>query len=148
RCEVLERVVGQLLHQRHDGELAATCKVERVAVGRRTHHVFGADGAAGAAAALDDEWLAKQLGEPIGRDAPEYVGNAAWPIGHDAPPRLARPFLRMDRRDPSSDCGCEDRRMQERAQRVPPHHCFVPKIWDWSVKTHAINMSYHSDISL
>src|SRR5882757_5159455 len=46
-------------------------------VGRRAHHVFGADGAASAAAALDDERLTEHLGEPVGGDPPEHICDAA-----------------------------------------------------------------------
>src|SRR5260370_2523423 len=95
RREVLDRVVGQLLHQRNDGEWRATSEVQRVAIGRRAYHVFGANGAGSAAATLDDERLTEHLGEPVGSDAPEHIRDPAWAVGHDDFNRMGRPFLRM-----------------------------------------------------
>ena len=45
RSEILERIVGELLHQRVDGELRSAGKIERVAVSGGARCRFGADDA-------------------------------------------------------------------------------------------------------
>src|SRR5262249_33827219 len=54
-----------------------------VPIGRRMHDGLGRDIAAGARAILDDELLAKPLGQPLSYEARQDVGRATSPKADD-----------------------------------------------------------------
>ena len=56
---------------------------ERVAVGRRLRNWLGADASAGTRPVLDDEWLAKPIGQPLPDQACENVRSAAGGLADD-----------------------------------------------------------------
>src|SRR5256885_1064138 len=68
---------------------------QRVAVGRRLGRGIDADGAAAAAAVVDDHALAEALPELRGDEAPDHVVRAAGREGNDEAHRLRRISLRM-----------------------------------------------------
>jgi hypothetical protein len=64
-----------------------------IAVGRRAHHEFGAEVAAGAGLVVDHELLLEALGELLRHGARQDVGGAAGGEGHhhlDRPGRIGR----------------------------------------------------------
>lgn len=84
RREVLERIVGKVrLHEGIDGERPVRADEQRVAVGRRVRHEFGADAAAGAAAVVDHNRLAERARNAFADDAADDVGVAAGGERHD-----------------------------------------------------------------
>src|SRR5262249_6964858 len=92
------------------------CEVERVAVGRRTHDVLGADRAAGASAALDHERLAQHFGETVGSEPREYVGDAARAVGHDDFHGTRRPILRI-----GDACSRSEQRRRQQTGKTALH---------------------------
>ena len=100
RREGLQRVDGQLVKRRID-RMRDGDDQQRVAVGRRLRHQFGADDAAGAGLVLDDELLAEPLAEAAQLDdARQDVVQPARRERHDHPHRLVRRVvLRRDRRE-------------------------------------------------
>ena len=103
RREILERVVGRLLAQRHrGGHRAVGGEHERVAVGGHARHLLGGDRAVGAGPVLDD-----RPAGPSARRAPapmmRVVGSAEPPGG--------KPTMRQNRLSTDADCaGAESTR--------------------------------------
>ena len=89
--EILQRIVAELgLHEGIDGERAVRADEQRVAVGRRARHRFGADAAAGAAAVVDHHRLAERARDPFADQAADDVGIAAGRERHDQMDRPVR----------------------------------------------------------
>ena len=78
---------------------AAIDHQKRIAISRRTHDRFGGDIVVGAWPALDDEWLAEALRQPLTQQARQGVVRAASRITNDKAHRPHRITL----------CPCETR---------------------------------------
>jgi len=106
RREVLDRIVGRRGVERADrGERQIHRKQQRVAVGRRTRHVFGADVGRAADPVLDQNRLAERLAQRLGDEPRLHVVGAARREGHDQMDRLGRVCLRRRRRGERQYCG-------------------------------------------
>ena len=96
RREGFQRVVGQRVEPRID-RARERHDQQRVAVLWRVGDDLAADHAAGAAAIVDDDLLAKPLAEMLGDDAGDDVVDAAGRERHDEPHRLVRVVSRRSR---------------------------------------------------
>ena len=114
RLEVLDRVVGQARIERRVHREGGGVVEDGVAVALRFRRHRRADGAAGAAAVVDDELLAECSLSSGEQDAAHGVGAAARRIGHDHLDRRRRPIgLRRG--------GSERPHQRRRARRGPQH---------------------------
>ncbi|MNN31100.1 hypothetical protein D3C81_1447730 [compost metagenome] len=94
RREVLDRVIGQLLHQRRVGRMRGVGGHEqRIAVRGRLRNQLRRDGAVGAGAIVDHHVLAERIAQFLGRDARDGIGAAAGGKRHDKADRTAGPAI-------------------------------------------------------
>jgi hypothetical protein len=97
RREVVERIVaGGRIERRVDRQIRRA-EQERVAVRRRVGRLVGADIAAGAAAVLDDDLLAPDLGQALRQRTRQRVTAAARWKRHDQTHEAVRIALRTRR---------------------------------------------------
>ena len=95
RRKILARVIADIgIERRIDRKRAGAADHQRVAVGLGLRDLARRDGAAGAAAVLDDDLLAERLAHLVGDDARDGVVAAAGRIGHDQRDRAGRIVLR------------------------------------------------------
>ena len=92
--EILDGIVGHFFVQAGIGDEAGTGEEQRIAVIGRMCHDLGADIAVGAAAVLDDKWLAQRLRQALREDAPGRVHATAGGEGNDPFHRAFRIVLR------------------------------------------------------
>jgi hypothetical protein len=117
RLEVPDGVIRQIGVERRVHRVGGGVIHDGVAVAIRLGHRRGGDGAAGAAAIVDDELLAPHVAELLEQDAPHRVGAARRRIGNhhlDRPCRIAGL-----RRGGSSDRD-ERQRARRSLQYLPP----------------------------
>ncbi len=76
RCQVAQRVVGQLLEQRHCQRVRVAQQQQRVPVGARTRHRLGRDDRARARPVFHHHGLAEHLRHRSGNGARRQVGDA------------------------------------------------------------------------
>ena len=89
--ELLDRVVGLLGHgEGADRQRRAVRQHQRVAVGRRAHHVHAAQRAAGTGLVVDDDRGAQRLAQRLGDDTRDDVAGAAGGKGDDDADRFVR----------------------------------------------------------
>jgi hypothetical protein len=97
RREILDRIVPELrVCGRRDHVRAGSAHREGVPVGRRARRDFGADGAARAAAIVDDHLLAERFGHALADEPRDDVGRSARRKRDDEADRFRR--IRLLRR--------------------------------------------------
>ena len=121
RGQFLDRVVVELMHQRHDRELRATGLDQRVAILGGVHCGVHADDPAAADTILNHERLAEYICQTVLGHAHQQVGDTAGPIWNDDLDGPCRPILGI--------CGerhqSESAKQRERAEMTngPDCHC-------------------------
>jgi hypothetical protein len=83
RHNIAQEIVVEFFIKRRVDRIRRRDQQQRVAIGRRAHRGLGADVAAGAGPALDNECLAKPFGEPLRHQPRRDVGRAARRIADD-----------------------------------------------------------------
>ena len=111
RCEILDRVPGELVEQALVGDERDGVQHQRVAVGFRARRRFHADVAGSPRAVLDVDLPVQRLGERLGDEPRGDVHAAPGRERRDQLDRLAGIGLRGERR-----AGREQRKRNERAQ--------------------------------
>ncbi len=109
RREVLHRVVGQLRVERGADRVRVRGEQQRVAVGRRFHHLGAAEHRALAGLVLHHHLLAELLRHLLRDHAHRAVGGAAGRIRHHHPDR-ARGIVLGERRAGGEASEGEDER--------------------------------------
>ncbi len=94
RRDVAHEVVAEVLHQRRVDGVRRRGEEQRVAVGRRPHHRFGAERAAGAGPVLDHDGLAQLPRQPLRGKPRDDVDLAAGRETDDQLDRASRIGLR------------------------------------------------------
>src|SRR6185503_6657935 len=116
--EILERVVGHLLHAGRDGERAGADDADGVAVGLGLGDHVGAEHAGLAGAVLDHDGLLEDLGHALRDHARDHVVRPARRERHDQPDGLARKALR--RRQRRREQGTSDQQRSQEFHGHPP----------------------------
>ncbi|KAG1244254.1 hypothetical protein G6F65_021915 [Rhizopus arrhizus] len=95
--QVVPVIPRQLREQQRQHRVGGVCHQESAAVGRRPHHFLGGDRAGRAGLVIDDERLARRLGQLLRDLARGVVRRAARRIRHDQPHGLIGPGGRVAR---------------------------------------------------
>jgi hypothetical protein len=113
RLEILARVVADIaVEGRSDRERAGIAQQDGVTVGRALRHRAASDGAAGAAAVVDDDRLLECLAHLVGDDAPDDGRAATGRERYDQRDRPVGIVLREQRRCLHPQCRGQRRREQ------------------------------------
>ena len=110
-CEILDRIIGQLLQAGIDGK-ADRGDEQGMSVGRRLCYRVGPDRAA-ARTIVDDDGLSPAFREALRHQPRDVVSGASGDERHDELDLLSGIVLGDDRR-----CGRECRRRQQRTKRL------------------------------
>ena len=127
RREVLDGVVGEVVHQARVDDMVRGVEQQRVAVRRRARHDGRADVAAGPAAVLDHHGLAPALRELLAEDAAEGIGRSAGRERHHQLDRLVG--IGLGKRGPQR-CDRQDGGQHGRHElsECALLHCFLPRL--------------------